>query len=129
MVVFVDERGSEARAGAPTLRPGTVTPVGGAGHGAARISVAEAAGVLRAAGLEVSTDIRQGDPVDELLAAADAWGADCIVTGSHGLNRARHAGAPRASLGAVAGALAQRAPFSIEVVRRRPAFAARAAFP
>lgn len=83
--------------------------------------------VLRAAGLDVSTEIRHGEPVDELVAAAEDWRANCIVLGSYGLGRGSRISAPRTGLGAVSEALVGRAPFSIEVVRARPVLAARAA--
>ena len=90
---------------------------GGVASGAF-LAVSRAASTLRAAGLEVSTELRRGAPVDELLAAAEDWSASCIVAGAHG--HGGRAGAPRAGLGAVSAALVGRAPLAIEVVRARP---------
>jgi nucleotide-binding universal stress UspA family protein len=129
VVVTVEERGPEGAAAATPSRQGAFSAAGGARLADARVRVAESADLLRAAGLEVSTEIRHGDPVDELEAAARAWNAECVVIGSHGLRHSRGGGTPGAGLGAVADALARRAPFSIEIVRGRPALAARAAFP
>jgi nucleotide-binding universal stress UspA family protein len=95
---------------------------------AARLAMTRAERALRAAGLEVSTEIRHGDPVGELISAAKAWDANCIVAGSHGLGHMGRPDTPPAGLGDVAGALARRAPLSIEIVRGRPAPASRAAF-
>ncbi len=81
----------------------------------------EAAEALRRAGLEVSTEIRRGDPALQLVDAARDWGADCIVVGSHGNGRAWIDDEQREGLGAVAGALAHRALISVEIVRERPA--------
>lgn len=39
---------------------------------------------LTSDGIEVVTEIRQGSPAEEILAAADECGADLIVMGSHG---------------------------------------------
>lgn len=94
----------------------------------ARLAMARAVDALGAVGLEVSTEIRHGEPVAELVRAAEAWNASCIVAGAHGLGHGRPTGGLRTGLGSVSEALARRAPISIEVVRGRPALAARAAF-
>jgi nucleotide-binding universal stress UspA family protein len=91
--------------------------------GAARdafLALSRAASTLGAAGLEVSTELRHGEPVDELIAAAEDWRASCIFAGAHGPGLGGRAGALRTGLGAVSAALVARAPLSIEVVRARP---------
>ncbi len=49
------------------------------------------------AGVETGGDLRSGSAVEEILAAANACGAECIVMGTHG-----RAGIPRFLLGSVA---------------------------
>lgn len=88
-----------------------------------RLALDEAAEALRTAGLVVSREFRRGDPAIQIVEAARDWGADCIFVGSRGLGRDRVDGETREGLGAVARALAQRAPFSVEIVRESPALA------
>jgi nucleotide-binding universal stress UspA family protein len=92
-----------------------------------RLALSRAASAICAAGLEVSTELRQGKPIDELIAAADDWHANCIVAGAYGHGLGGRTGGLRTGLGAVSAALVERAPLSIEVVRARPVLAARAA--
>src|SRR3954447_16148628 len=48
-------------------------------------SVAEAAGArAHAAGVDASLEVREGDPADEICAAARECGAGIIVVGAHG---------------------------------------------
>jgi nucleotide-binding universal stress UspA family protein len=76
-------------------------------------SMAEgAADHLRAAGLEVSTLIKEGDAKSILLAEAERSQAHCIFVGARGLSRIE-----RLLLGSVSTAIASRAPCSVEVVR------------
>jgi nucleotide-binding universal stress UspA family protein len=76
----------------------------GAGNAAAR---------LRASGFEVAEPVmRLGNPKHVLIDEAKAWDADCVFVGAHGLSRVE-----RAILGSVSGAVAERSPCSVEVVR------------
>jgi nucleotide-binding universal stress UspA family protein len=72
------------------------------------------AGVLRKAGLEVDSAIREADPRSAIVDEASEWGADLIVMGSHG-----RTGLKRLLLGSVAGSVVSHAPCSVEVVRTR----------
>ncbi|MGE3537602.1 MAG: universal stress protein [Candidatus Tectimicrobiota bacterium] len=67
---------------------------------------------LEAAGLTVSTLIKEGDPKNVLPAEAEQWGADCLVVGARGLSRIE-----RFVIGSVSIAVAARAHCSVEVVR------------
>lgn len=71
---------------------------------------------LCAAGLRVTTLIKEDDPKHLLVAEADRWGADVIFVGSRGLNRLN-----RFLLGSVSSAVTARALCSVEVVRERDA--------
>ena len=73
----------------------------------------EPTAILLAAGLEVSSLLRQGDPKTELPKAAEEWGADCIFVGSAGFSNRFE----RFVLGSVSAAVATRAHCSVEVVR------------
>ena len=70
--------------------------------------------ILRAAGIEVTCDVREGDPKRELCLAAEEWGADCIFVGSSGFSNRFE----RFVLGSVSGAVAARAHCSVEVIRK-----------
>lgn len=78
--------------------------------------VEKAAVHLRAAGLDVSTAIRDDDPKHALVDEARRWGAHCIFTGARGLG-----GMTGVLLGSVSAAVAARAHCSVEVVRAAPA--------
>ncbi len=70
----------------------------------------------RAAGLEISTEIRSGSAKDVILEEAEKWDADLIVLGSHS-----HSGWQRFLLGSVSHAVATHAHCSVEIVRcKRP---------
>lgn len=69
---------------------------------------------LRAAGLEVATDVREGDPGDEILAAAQESRADLIAMGTRG-----RTGLQRLILGSVARKVLGRASGSVLVARSR----------
>jgi nucleotide-binding universal stress UspA family protein len=69
---------------------------------------------LRGAGLEVTTDVRDGDPGDEILAAAQESGADLIAMGTRG-----GTGLQRLVLGSVARKVLNRASGSVLVARSR----------
>jgi nucleotide-binding universal stress UspA family protein len=82
---------------------------------AARKTLDQAAAQLRtgaSAALTVSTEILKGYPKDVILDVAEAWGADLIVVGSHGLK-----GLKRFWLGSVSHAVATHATCSVEIVR------------
>lgn len=68
----------------------------------------ERAAVLAGRGLRATWEIREGGAVSELLAAAQAHQADCIVTGSRG-----HSGLRRLFLGSVARGVLLNAPCSV----------------
>jgi nucleotide-binding universal stress UspA family protein len=72
-----------------------------------------AAKTLQGAGLDVSTDVYDGDPKEVLLRVSDEWQAGAIFLGARGLNHG-----PRLSLGTVASSVASRAHCSVELVRR-----------
>lgn len=71
-----------------------------------------AAGKLRKAGLRVSTELREGDPRREIIAAAEKWRAGLIVVGSHSRK-----GLTRVLLGSVSEFVARHAPCSVQIVR------------
>jgi nucleotide-binding universal stress UspA family protein len=81
--------------------------------------VDEAVKELRAAQLNVSSDIVEGDPKRMLVEEAEKWGADCIFVGSTGFS----SHFARFMLGSVSSAVVARAHCSVEVVREeeRPA--------
>ena len=74
----------------------------------------QAAERLRSAGLQVETQILEGDPRDEIVDQAKTWPADLIVMGSHG-----YSGIKRWLLGSVAQSVVGHAPCSVEVVRKK----------
>ena len=82
--------------------------------GACRI-VEAAEKTVRAAGLAVSSIVKEGDPKRVLVEEAEHWGADCIFIGARGLRRLE-----RFLLGSVSTAVAVHAHCSVEVVRPRP---------
>lgn len=75
----------------------------------------ESAEELRAAGVNVTARVLEGDPKRELVAEAERWGADCIFMGSTGITSTLE----RFLLGSVSAAVAARAHCSVEVVRER----------
>lgn len=74
---------------------------------------ASAAGRLRAAGLNVTTRMEEGDPRTKILDVAAEWKADLIVIGSHGRR-----GWDRFLLGSVSESVARYAHCSVQIVRR-----------
>ena len=65
--------------------------------------------------IEVTTELLEGNPKTELIAAAEAWSADCIFVASSGSsNRSK-----RLILGSVSAAVSSRAHCSVEVIRNR----------
>ena len=71
---------------------------------------------LHAAGVEVSSVLRNGEPKKELPKAAEEWNAHCIFLGSTGFNNRIE----RFVLGSVSATVAARASCSVEVVRSKP---------
>jgi nucleotide-binding universal stress UspA family protein len=67
---------------------------------------------LQAAGLAVSSDVKEGDPKRVLPDIAAQWEADCRVVGAQGLSRIQ-----RFLLGSVSAAVATRAHCSVEIIR------------
>ena len=70
--------------------------------------------LLRAANVNVTCAVREGDPKRELPKAAEEWGADCLFVGSAGFSNRFE----RFVLGSVSAAVAARAHCSVEVVRK-----------
>lgn len=62
---------------------------------------------------ELSTKVVTGSPEQAVVEEAESWGADLIVTGSHG-----HGFWKRAWLGSVSNAIVHHAPCSVLIVRR-----------
>jgi nucleotide-binding universal stress UspA family protein len=67
---------------------------------------------LRAAGLEVDTLAREGDPADAILDVAETRDADLIVVGNKGMT-----GAKRFLLGSVPNKISHHAPCSVLIIR------------
>jgi nucleotide-binding universal stress UspA family protein len=67
---------------------------------------------LKAAGLKADAVIKEEEPKKLLLAEAEAWDADCLFVGAHGLNRVE-----RFLIGSVSSSVAARAHCSVEVWR------------
>lgn len=76
-----------------------------------------AGSILSGTSLEISTEIRAGDPKRILVAAAEEWGADCIFVGSTGFSNRLE----RFVLGSVSAAVVARAHCSVEVARETAA--------
>ena len=72
-------------------------------------------------GVEASSDVRQGDPADEICAAAAAIDAAVIVVGTHGWGSLK-----RLFLGSVSTRVVHEAPCAVLVVRDAAAVAAAA---
>ena len=66
-------------------------------------------------GIEVTTELIEGNPKNEMITAAEDWGADCIFVGSSGSSNT----SGRFILGSVSAAVASRAHCSVEVVRKK----------
>lgn len=67
---------------------------------------------FKAAGLTVSTVMKQEDARQSLLSEAETWGADCIFIGARGMGAIE-----RFLIGSVSSYVATHAPCSVEVVR------------
>jgi nucleotide-binding universal stress UspA family protein len=75
--------------------------------------IGQAAAELRKGGLEVTTEIVQGNPNDILIRDAENWHADCIFVGANAFGSR----VERFLLGSTSAAVAARAGCSVEVVR------------
>ncbi len=71
-----------------------------------------AADEMRAAGVEVETLAREGDPADAILDVAEQRGADLVVVGNKGMT-----GAKRFLLGSVPNKVSHHAPCSVLIIR------------
>lgn len=67
-------------------------------------------------GIDLETEVLEGEPRKAILDAADSWGADLIIVGAQG-----HGAVSRFLLGSVSNALVHHAKCSVEIVRRREA--------
>jgi nucleotide-binding universal stress UspA family protein len=79
---------------------------------AARSDVEQAAGLLRRSGWRARSEIREGVPLSELLAAMEPARADLLVLGARGIG-----GVARFLLGSVADAATKHSPISVLIVR------------
>lgn len=87
-----------------------------ADHAWAEKILAENAALLSVTpGIEVTTELIEGNPKSEIITAAEDWGADCIFVGSSGSSNV----SGRFILGSVSAAVASRAHCSVEVVRKK----------
>jgi nucleotide-binding universal stress UspA family protein len=78
----------------------------------ARSAAQHVAEVARSRGAQATAEIREGDPVDEICAAARDCEADFVVVGAHGWGPLR-----RLVFGSVSSALLHHAPCPVLVVR------------
>jgi nucleotide-binding universal stress UspA family protein len=72
----------------------------------------QAAEQVKAAGVEVETFSRQGDPADAILDVAEEQNADLIIVGNKGMT-----GAKRFLLGSVPNKVSHHAPCSVMIIR------------
>src|SRR5262249_15466569 len=115
VVGVVEDGFPYASAVAPLLYEATVTRYSEAAEAERAVRTAacdRVADRLRPAGLETSTEIRSGDPAQEIVAAATASRAGLVVVGTRGLTGLR-----RLVLGSVARNVLLSAPCSVLVVR------------
>lgn len=80
-----------------------------------RDATAEIADQARASGLEVTTEVRRGNPRDDILEYAEHNDVDAIVLGTHGRR-----GVKRTLLGSVTEAVVRRAEVPVLTVHRTP---------
>jgi nucleotide-binding universal stress UspA family protein len=110
-----DLRGLMQMASDLTMIPVWIPQIAGAAadeHAVARGLVEAAGKKLAAAGLAVSTAVREGDPKHALLQEAESWNADTIFVGAKG-----HSRLERFLIGSVSAAVAARARCTVEIVR------------
>lgn len=62
---------------------------------------------------DISVEVAEGEPADGIINTAESWQATLVVVGTRG-----HSGLKRLFLGSVAGALVNRCPCSVHVVRK-----------
>ena len=91
-------------------------------HDQAETTVLEAAARLRAQGVQVKTEIVEGNPTDAILQIAKKHRGDLIVMGSHG-----RTGLRRLFLGSVAEAVLRSADIPVLIVRQTGVKAAQVA--
>ena len=75
-------------------------------------TLADAADIVKEAGVDVETFARQGDPADAILDVAEETDADLIVVGNKGMT-----GAKRFLLGSVPNKVSHHAPCSVLIIR------------
>jgi nucleotide-binding universal stress UspA family protein len=75
-------------------------------------TLADAADIVKEAGVNVETFARQGDPADAILDVAEETDADLIVVGNKGMT-----GAKRFLLGSVPNKVSHHAPCSVLIIR------------
>jgi nucleotide-binding universal stress UspA family protein len=75
-------------------------------------TLSEAGEAIKAAGVNVETFSREGDPADAILDVAEEQGADLIVVGNKGMT-----GAKRFLLGSVPNKVSHHAPCSVLIIR------------
>jgi nucleotide-binding universal stress UspA family protein len=75
-------------------------------------TLASAAAVFAAAGVEVDLYAQRGDPADAILDVAEERGADLIIVGNRG-----RAGAKRFLLGSVPNRISHHAPCAVLIIR------------
>jgi nucleotide-binding universal stress UspA family protein len=76
------------------------------------LSLSDAAEIARAAGVEVNTHARAGDPADAILDVAEEMKAGLVIVGNKGMT-----GAKRFLLGSVPDKISHHAPCSVLIVR------------
>jgi nucleotide-binding universal stress UspA family protein len=76
------------------------------------LSLSDAAEIARAAGVQVNTHAREGDPADAILDVAEELNAGLVIVGNKGMT-----GAKRFLLGSVPDKISHHAPCSVLIVR------------
>jgi len=76
------------------------------------LSLSDAAEIARAAGVDVNTHAREGDPADAILDVAEEQKAGLVIVGNKGMT-----GAKRFLLGSVPDKISHHAPCSVLIVR------------
>src|SRR5277367_3941741 len=76
------------------------------------LSLSDAADMARAAGVNVNTYARQGDPADAILDVAEEQKSDLVIIGNKGMT-----GAKRFLLGSVPDKISHHAPCSVLIIR------------
>ena len=99
----------------PYYAPEQVAQLASAGESQAKEAIEKGLELLTKAGLRAGVEVTEpkDTPAHAILAAAERWGADLIVMGSHGRR-----GFDRIVLGSVSETVALHAKCSVELVRR-----------